>query len=91
MTDVSDEDLEIVNVVGSGALGIEIDLDTFAEDIPEAEYNPANYHGTYPRISEDAPLVTLYRSGKYIITGERVIERSAESLFHLPLAESAGK
>lgn len=79
MAGVSHEDVKIVNIVGSAALGIEIDLYTLAEDIPEAEYNPDNYHGMYLRFGDDAPLVTLYRSGKYIITGAN----STEELFEL--------
>lgn len=79
MTGVSEGSVEIVNVVGSGTLDIEIDLDALAEDIPEGEYNPANYHGMYLRFGDDAPLVTLYRSGKYIVTGAN----STEELFEI--------
>ncbi len=79
MVEVSGGDIEVVNVVGSGTLGVEIDLATLSTDIPAAEFDPANYHGMYLRFAEDAPLVTLYRSGKYIITGAD----SADELFEL--------
>jgi transcription initiation factor TFIID TATA-box-binding protein len=78
MADVPGEDVEIVNVVGSGALGVEIDLDALSADIPTTEYNPDNYHGMYIRLAEDAPLVTVYRSGKYIITGANSTEELAK-------------
>lgn len=63
--------LEVVNVVGSGALGIELDLERLATDIgePNAKYDPDKYPGMYLRFNGDSPLVTLYRTGKYIITG----------------------
>lgn len=78
MADDSGEDVEVVNVVGSGALGVEIDLDALSADIPTAEYNPDNYHGMYICLAEDAPLVTVYRSGKYIITGANSTEELAK-------------
>ncbi len=63
--------VEIVNVVGSGDLGTELDLEVLEEDLftPYLEYDPSNYHGLYVRLEEAGPLVTVYRSGKYIISG----------------------
>lgn len=61
--------VEIVNIIGSGDLGVEIDLSALSEDVEQAEYNSEKYHGLYVRFSEDKPLTTVYRSGKYIITG----------------------
>jgi transcription initiation factor TFIID TATA-box-binding protein len=78
MAGVSHEDVKIVNIVGVGSLGVEIDLEPLSADILEAEYNPANYHGMYLRFTEDSPLVTVYRSGKYIITGAGTTEELFE-------------
>jgi transcription initiation factor TFIID TATA-box-binding protein len=62
--------VEIVNVVGSGSLDSEFDLETVASDIGSiAEYDPDKYPGMYLRLEEEAPLITVYRTGKYIITG----------------------
>lgn len=62
--------LEVVNVVSSGSLGVELNLARAAKDIgPKAEYDPDNYHGIYLRLGESVPLITVYRAGKYIITG----------------------
>lgn len=63
--------VEIVNVVASGALDVEIDLERLTEDIgePVARYDPDKYPGMYLRFEEDAPLITVYRTGKFIITG----------------------
>jgi transcription initiation factor TFIID TATA-box-binding protein len=60
-----------VNIVVSGELDVEVDLQTLSTDIPQAQYDPDNYHGLYFRFDEDLPLITLYRSGKYIITGAK--------------------
>jgi len=63
--------IEIVNMVGSGSLGKELDLQSVYGSIghPLAKYDPEMYPAVYLRITDDSALVTLYRSGKYIITG----------------------
>jgi len=62
--------INVVNVVGSGSLDIEFDLERVAADIGStAEYDPDKYPGMYLRFEEDAPLITVYRTGKYIVTG----------------------
>jgi len=61
--------VEIVNIVGSGSLNTEFDLERVAADIGSiAEYEPDKYPGMYLRFRKDAPLITVYRTGKYIIT-----------------------
>ena len=61
--------LKIVNAVGSGDLGREINLNQLASDIEEVEFDPDKYPGAYVRLGGKNPLVTVYRTGKYIITG----------------------
>lgn len=63
-----DGGLELVNAVGSGSLGAELDLTQIAAVLGKmAEYDPERYSGVY--LDDDAPLVTFYRTGKYILTG----------------------
>ena len=64
-------DLTVVNVVGSGDLGIEIDLNQLATNIEEVEFDPHKYPGAYVRLGKEEPLITVYRTGKYIITGSK--------------------
>jgi transcription initiation factor TFIID TATA-box-binding protein len=62
--------VKIVNVVASGSLNVELDLEALAaEFIDIVDYDPSIYPGAYVRLSDAAPLITLYRTGKYIITG----------------------
>ena len=62
--------VEIVNIVSSGSLGLEIDLESLSKEIGSiADYNPEKYPGMYLRFGEHIPLITIYRTGKYIITG----------------------
>jgi len=67
--------VEVVNVVGSGSLGREFNLSVVAEDLGSiADFDPGKYPGMYLRFSDDSPLVTIYRTGKFIITGAGSIE-----------------
>lgn len=69
--------LDIVNVVGSGSLNVEIDLAALASDFPgEAKYDPGKYPGAYLKLSENSVLITLYSSGKYIVSGADSIEEA---------------
>jgi transcription initiation factor TFIID TATA-box-binding protein len=90
--------VEIQNIVGSGDLGVEVDLVSVLSDIDIAitRYDPENYHGGYLRFREDHPLITLYRSGKYILTGAKSIEelhrtqeRFLEKLVALGIVETS--
>lgn len=71
-------DLEVVNAVGSGDLGIEIDLNQLTADVEKVEFDPYKYPGAYVRLDEEDPLITVYRTGKYIITGS-TSEEEADS------------
>lgn len=71
--------VDIVNIVGSGSLNVEIDLYTVEKDIGSAaRFDPEIYPGMYLRFTQNAPLVTVYRTGKYIVTGAT----SKDELFH---------
>lgn len=73
--------VEIVNIVASGALNAEIDLERLADDIgePVACYDPDKHPGMYLQLEEDAPLITVYRTGKFIITAA-VSKKEAHAL-----------
>jgi len=60
---------QIVNVVGSGVLSYEFDLEELSTEFgSEAEYDVENYPGMYLRF-EGRPTITIYRTGKFIIYG----------------------
>lgn len=53
--------VEVINVIGSGSLGIELELEQVAHDFgSKAEYDPDKYPGVYLRLSEESPLTTFY-------------------------------
>ena len=61
--------VEVVNVVGSGSLGIEVDLYAVDADLgAETNYDPDEHTGLHIRL-ESGALVTIYRTGSYHIVG----------------------
>lgn len=66
-----DSTFEIVNVVGSGVLPAELALEPLKEDLKgESWENEGPQPGLHLEFSEDGPMTTFYRSGKYIIRAE---------------------
>jgi transcription initiation factor TFIID TATA-box-binding protein len=62
------ESFEIVNVVGTGRMPSELDLEPLEEDLRgNAWSNESPQPGMHLRFEEDGPMTTFYRSGKYII------------------------
>jgi transcription initiation factor TFIID TATA-box-binding protein len=63
--------IDIANAVGSGDLNTELALDAVETELstPYVEYDPTNYHGLYLRLEEKGPIITVYWSGKYIVSG----------------------
>lgn len=62
-------EVDVVNVVGAGKLGLEVELRALADDLDvEAEYDPKAHTGMHIRLNNGA-LITLYRTGSYHIVG----------------------
>lgn len=63
-----------MNVVGSGSFCCKFDHSVLATE-PEtlAEFDVENYTGMCVRFDENSALVTVYRTGKFIITGAECI------------------
>lgn len=65
--------MPIINIVCSGSLNQPVNLETLsATPGREVIYNPKKYHGAYLVI--ESRKITIYKSGKYIITGLKQIE-----------------
>jgi len=64
-------DPELVNAVGGGSLGRELDLQFLYEalDGEEIRYDPEHWPGLYLRFTEDSPAILIFRTGKYNIAG----------------------
>jgi transcription initiation factor TFIID TATA-box-binding protein len=74
------ESIQVENVVATADIGQELDLETLAEDLSAAKFNPDNFPGLVYR-SQDPKAVTLtFRSGKVVCTGARTIDGATTAL-----------
>lgn len=75
-TSVDESPLEVVNVVGSGDLERELDLEQVIQDTDVYEANYEEGMGSvFLKVKEDSGLVILYRSGKYIVRGGKKFDK----------------
>lgn len=79
------EEISIVSIVGSGKLGVEVDLDTVSQDIDAhlCRYNPDRFAGIYLKFEQNGPSVSLYRTGSYGVRGGSTHESVYEHKDHL--------
>jgi transcription initiation factor TFIID TATA-box-binding protein len=63
--------MNVVNVVGGGRLGQEVDLNSVYEDVNsvKTEYEPETYPALIFRLEEPEATVMLFTSGKYSLAG----------------------
>lgn len=73
--------VELVNAVASGDLGVELDLENLLEDLNchYKHYHPEVHSGLQLRSEPDSPLLTVYRSGKYVIMGAKNLDSLSET------------
>lgn len=69
-------DLSVVNVVGGGSLGRELDLRQTYIDFPDgnAEYEPETFSAVVVRFNSPKGAIMLYSSGKYSLAGAKSIK-----------------
>ena len=69
--EISEEN--IVNIVASGKLGVELDLNALYEDldVEEVQYEPEQFPGLQIRFVEDGPIIILFSSGSYTVVGAK--------------------
>jgi len=73
------DDIKTVNVVGVGLLDEEFDLNSLATSLPEnVRYEPEMHPGLYLRIENHRPLMIIYGTGKFIVTGAK----SEDEVYH---------
>lgn len=73
-------DIELVNAVGGGSLGSELDLPNLYQDIPlTTNYEPEQHPGLYFKIPDTGVTVMLFRTGEYHLTGGKSIDALQET------------
>ena len=68
--------VSLVNAVGGGDLGIEVNLEELEKDLDIflIRYDPESYPALYMQFEEDSPKVSLFRTGSYHIAGAKSVE-----------------
>ena len=67
---------ELVNAVGGGYLGFELDLDELCKSLEGnvIEYEPEVWPGLKIKSEPESPVVLVFRTGKYNIAGAKSIQ-----------------
>jgi len=76
---------EVVNLVGGGQIGRELDLSELMGEIEgsRVEYNPESFAGLIIEFEEQQPTIILFTSGKFSIAGARSQSQLDETYNHL--------
>ena len=84
--------IKIENVVASTSIGTELDLQSIALALDNAEYEPEQFPGLVYRLDDPKVVVLLFGSGKLVCTGarkpedaERAVDKITEELQALGL------
>lgn len=73
-------EIKIVNVVALAFIGDDLDLQSIALALDNAEYEPEQFPGLIYRIAEPKTATLVFRSGKCVCTGAKSIEAVHEAI-----------
>jgi transcription initiation factor TFIID TATA-box-binding protein len=74
------ETLEIQNVVASTAVGQELNLESVAMDLEEADFDREQFPGVVYRVQDPTAAALIFRSGKIVCTGAGSVPAVHEAL-----------
>lgn len=64
-------DFEVVNIVASADLGVDLDLYSIAKASPDVDYEPEQFPGAICKIRDPKSALLLFKNGKIICTGAK--------------------
>lgn len=64
-------DFQIVNIVASADLGVELDLYAIAKASQDVDYEPEQFPGAIAKIHDPKTALLLFKNGKIICTGSK--------------------
>ncbi|MBU0527256.1 MAG: TATA-box-binding protein [Candidatus Micrarchaeota archaeon] len=80
-------DYVITNMVASASLGLELDLYSLANKIPEIEYEPEQFPGAILKYTDPKASLLLFKNGKVVCVGckkkeeiEKTIQKTIKKL-----------
>ena len=74
------EALKIQNVVASTAIGQELNLESVAMDLEEADFDREKFPGVVYRVQDPHAAALIFRSGKIVCTGAKSVSDVYEAL-----------
>ncbi|ASJ01272.1 TATA-box-binding protein [Thermococcus gorgonarius] len=63
--------IDIQNMVFSGDIGMEFNLDAVALSLPNCEYEPEQFPGVIYRVKDPKAVILLFSSGKIVCSGAK--------------------
>jgi len=66
-----DPKFKIENIVASANLGVELDLYSIAQKVPDVEYEPEQFPGAILKLKDPRASLLLFKNGKVICTGSK--------------------
>ncbi|MDR2830927.1 MAG: TATA-box-binding protein [Methanobrevibacter sp.] len=67
-------DVKVQNIVASSNLGVSLNLEVIALELPNTEYEPEQFPGLVFRLSEPKVVLLLFGSGKVVCTGAKTFD-----------------
>jgi transcription initiation factor TFIID TATA-box-binding protein len=72
--------IQIQNIVASGSVGMDLNLNTLAMKLPNTEYEPEQFPGLVYKLPEAKATFLLFSNGKIVCTGTKSEKEVREAL-----------
>ncbi len=73
-------EIKIQNIVASGSIGMDLNLNTLAMKLENAEYEPEQFPGLVYKLKEAKATFLLFSNGKVVCTGTKSEKEMREAL-----------
>ncbi len=75
-----DPKITVQNMVASGAIGMDLNLNSLAMDLENTEYEPEQFPGLVYKLNETRATFLLFSNGKIVCTGTRSESKLREAI-----------
>ncbi len=75
--------IEVQNMVGSGSVGMDLNLNSLAMELENTEYEPEQFPGLVYKLAGTRATFLLFSNGKIVCTGTRSEKRLKEAVTEL--------
>lgn len=75
--------IKVQNIVASGALDLDLNLNTLALELENTEYEPEQFPGLVYKLKEPTATFLLFSNGKLVCTGTKSKSQLTDSMIQL--------